>query len=86
MGEYVITPDFKFASPFSEALAAVSVDGELFGFVDAIGDEIIPFMFDYASEFHHGLARVSVEDGRSWFIDRSGVRVFGPFQWMSDFF
>jgi hypothetical protein len=69
----------RFAStePFSEGLAAVSYDGEQYGYIDLLGNLVIPPSFTYAESFREGLAPVRL--GESYgFIDRAGSLVIEP--------
>jgi hypothetical protein len=70
---------FERARPFRAGLAPVMKDG-LWGFVDAQGTTVIPFVFEdtRAQHFKTGLAAVKVE--RRWgFIDRSGSFSINPY-------
>ena len=44
---------------YSEGLAAVSLDGEKYGYIDASGEFIIPAVFDIADEVKNGYAPVA---------------------------
>lgn len=71
------------ASPFSEGMARVNRNG-LFGFINTMGDEIIPCKYIHANDFSEGVAPVStgtqviifniveVKDERYGVIDKSG--------------
>lgn len=48
-----------------------------YGFFDAAGKQVIPFIYDRAREFHEDLAAVSI-DGKYGFIDKAGHTVI-PF-------
>jgi hypothetical protein len=66
---------FKYASGFSEGLAAVTVQGrEKFGYIDKTGTVVITDRFDDAGDFHSG--RALVTDGKCrYYIDRTGKRM-----------
>jgi len=66
---------FYSAEPFSEGLAAVSLDGERYGYIDLLGDTVIEPQFAYAESFSEGLAPVQVGD-LVGYIDRTGAFVF----------
>jgi len=86
-GRVVIEPQFDFASPFHEGLAAVCngcreikedehrrVEGGTWGYINPTGNIVIPLEFDSASDFEGGRAIVSTT-GRKLTIDRSGKPV-----------
>ncbi|RPI17512.1 MAG: WG repeat-containing protein [Ignavibacteriae bacterium] len=65
---------YKYEGPvnyfeISEGLIAVSVNCK-WGFIDTLGNEVIPFHYDYAESFYNGLAQVEI-DGHYGFIDHS---------------
>ncbi|MCL2838657.1 MAG: WG repeat-containing protein [Oscillospiraceae bacterium] len=62
-----------FSGGFSEGLLAVSQDGR-WGFVDTLGNEVVPPMYDRVWGFSDGLAMVTL-NGRLGFIDRLGNEV-----------
>lgn len=68
---------FVSAEPFGEGLAAVSLDGEHFGFIDLLGQMVIEPQFDRAEQFSEGLAPVSVGE-QYGFIDRTGSLIIPP--------
>lgn len=62
---------YKEADSFHEGVAAVTIDGEKFGFIDRKGECVIPFKFDYSCRFSEGLAAIKIKD--KWgYIDHSG--------------
>jgi hypothetical protein len=65
---------------FSEGLARISekIDGVYkYGFVNHLGEMVVPFIYDYAEGFSDGLAAV-IKDGKYGFIDKNGEVVI-PF-------
>ncbi|MFK7946591.1 MAG: WG repeat-containing protein [Saprospiraceae bacterium] len=78
-GEYVVEPIYKmgFAKDFSEGVAAVSIDGQNWGFINTSGMLVIPAKFEKAASFSEGLAKVCV-NGKYGFIDKSGNWVIQP--------
>ena len=87
IGQRFVTFDYK---PFSEGLEVVNIDDEwyfgfrregvppilpcLCGFIDKIGNEVIPLKYHSAESFSNGLAKVSFND-KYGFIDKSGREV-----------
>ena len=69
-GAQRIPQRFEIASPFSEGLAAVRIDG-LYGYVDPTGKIVVAPRFRAAGSFSDGYAEVRL-DGASGIIDRSG--------------
>jgi hypothetical protein len=64
------------ALPFSEGLAAVSLEGK-YGYVDLTGQTVIPLQYDGAASFSEGLAGVRV--GKKWgFINRANELAIKP--------
>jgi hypothetical protein len=77
-GQFVFG-DMRFAAaePFSEGLAAVSFDGERFGYINLLGETAIEPQFTQAESFHEGLAP-ALFGGQYGFIDRAGKFVIPP--------
>jgi hypothetical protein len=86
-GRIAIRPQFDFAFPFSEGLAAfcagcrerregehARMEGGKWGFINKKGNFIIAPGFDAAESFTQGKARVEL-GGESFYIDRGGRRV-----------
>ncbi len=83
-GKIVSTAKYNCARPFSEGLAAVSVQGwsdsvyclkAKWGFINKKGDFVIPPRFDYVySDFVNGLAQVS-DSGKVEYINSAGAIV-----------
>lgn len=78
-GEFVVPPSFNigFARDFSEGVAAVSMDGKKWGFINTKGVVVIKAQFEKAASFSEGLAKVKV-DGKYGFIDKLGNWVIKP--------
>ena len=62
--------------PFSEGMAAVSIDGR-FGYIDHRGEVVVSPQFDLASDFYQGLAEVVV-GRKAGVINRQGEFVVPP--------
>ncbi len=77
-GNWVIAPEFNFASQFSEGLAGVCMNGK-WGYINPEGEVAIPCQFDDATYFSEKLAG-ACKDGKWGFINRSGAMVI-PFQY-----
>src|ERR1051326_4170353 len=69
----LLAGNFGFAQPQPQ-LFVVEKDGKS-GFIDQIGNVVIPLQFDKANSFHEGLALVIV-NGRKSFIDTTGRILF----------
>ena len=75
-GEFAISPQFDFATSFSEGLAAFRLDG-LWGFVNTTGANAIEPSFSDARLFSGGLAAVETFNG--WvYVNQSGEVVLSP--------
>ena len=68
---------FVAAQPFSEGLAAVSYDGEQYGYINRQGQLAIALQFSQAGAFREGLAPVQF-GGQYGFIDHTGRFVINP--------
>ena len=79
-GEVVIAPQFTYAYPFSEGLAAAtksaSGDGG-WGYIDKTGAWAVKPSFQWASSFSGGLAPVKGA-GDCGYVDKSGALVLKP--------
>ena len=73
-GNRVLGPYYS-AEAFSEGLAAVSVNGSYYGYIDKTGLWVINPEYDSANSFLGGMALVSTWDGRRQLLDRSGAVV-----------
>jgi hypothetical protein len=75
-GRWVVPPGrYEQLGPYGEGRCAFRV-GELWGFLDALGNEVIPPTFRSkrrgGPRFHSGLAIIRDEEGNPAFIDRTG--------------
>ncbi|MEL6352495.1 MAG: WG repeat-containing protein [Cyanobacteria bacterium J06627_28] len=79
-GEWVIQPQFKEASSFSEGLAAVQDPKTMkYGFIDKRGEYVIPPQFENAKDFLYGLAPIQETDDGEWgYINARGKVVIEP--------
>lgn len=68
---------FVSAEPFSEGLAAVSLDGQRYGYIDLLGQLVIEPQFTHAEPFREGLAPAQFGDLYGY-IDRTGSFVIPP--------
>jgi hypothetical protein len=85
-GQFVISPQYGFAQPFSDGLAAVSTapsQGDsgshtLFGYIDKSGTLVIPERYNWAQQFSEGLAAAcegpcrDPGTARKGYIDKDG--------------
>lgn len=75
-GNVVIEPQYRKAMPFSEGLAAVSVDGMMMQFIDRENNVIVPPVYVDVQSFSGGVAHVK-QPGMSWqVIDKTGQLVY----------
>ncbi|MBX3012744.1 MAG: WG repeat-containing protein [Caldilineaceae bacterium] len=78
LGRFVLGEQrFLAAEPFREGLAAVSYDGQQYGYIDRQGQVVIGMQFTAAESFQEGLAAVQF-GGQYGYIDRSGRFVIPP--------
>lgn len=79
-GEWVVKPQFSFALPFTDELAAVYIGQDnkrKAGYINTKGDWIIAAEFDATRRFCSGLAPVRIKD--KWgYIDKKGDWVIRP--------
>jgi len=61
-GEIIVAPTYDDVRPFSEGLAAVSLNKK-WGYVDATGQMVITPQFDACGPFKEGLALVTIDKG-----------------------
>jgi len=70
--------NYDYVGNFSEGLAMVT-KGEKYGFIDKMGNEVIPCIYDFMVEtdcsFHEGLAFVR-QGENCYFIDKEGKKAF----------
>ncbi len=76
--QIVIAPHYDDASPFSEGLAIVGLNGKS-SYIDKTGKEVTPIKYNYANNFSEGLAAVNL-DGKWGYIDKTGKEVI-PFKY-----
>jgi hypothetical protein len=62
------------ASGFSEGMAPVANDKDLWGYIDNKGKQVIPFLYTFADRFDEGRARV-IKGSNMSYIDRYGKAV-----------
>ncbi|MDQ8005449.1 MAG: WG repeat-containing protein [Pedobacter sp.] len=74
-GKVVIQPKYQFAYSFTEGLASVQLNN-LWGYVNAKGEEIIPFKLTFAGSFTNGSASVTDENYQSYHIDKTGKPLY----------
>ena len=60
--EWITLPEFSYAKPFYEGLAAVCDRDGRYGMIDRNGDTVIPFVFDYISNCSDGLVLAFKKD------------------------
>ncbi|MCC8113920.1 MAG: WG repeat-containing protein [Bacteroidales bacterium] len=76
-GEQIVEAKFKSSLSLRFGLAATTLDGERWGFIDSTGQFAIPPIFDWAFSFSCGLAAVEL-DGKWGYITPHGVFVLPP--------
>ena len=75
----VIPPKYKDCQNFSDGMAVVQDNNELWGFIDKTGKYIIEPMFtNMPSSFCSGYAKVKDKAGQVHFIDKTGKVVWTP--------
>lgn len=91
-GRMVIQPQFAIADPFSEGLAAVVGDNNLWGFIDKTGAVVVPMRYgQHPGPFSDGLCAVMIDERptggklQNEYIDKTGAVVIGPFEWSTNF-
>jgi hypothetical protein len=74
-GVTVVEPQFEqeYSSGFSEGLVDVCKD-DLWGYIDAGGNTIIPFEYDWTNPFTDGFAVVK-RKGQKFYIDKNGAKL-----------
>jgi len=77
-GEIIIAPIYKGADlRFSEDLCAVWNNG--FGYIDPVGELVIPYQFYLGDHFSENMASVRLtEDGKYGFINKEGSVIIQP--------
>ncbi|MGG3806412.1 WG repeat-containing protein [Metabacillus fastidiosus] len=73
-----IPPQYNWASPFSEGLASVEINGKD-GFIDKKGKMVIKPQYGQAMGFSEGLSGVEIKGTYLWgFIDKKGKMIIKP--------
>ncbi len=84
-GKQAFDAVFQSAKAFSEELAAVKQEGK-WGYIDSLGNFVIPAQFADASSFSEGFAAACDETGKWGYIDALGAWVIQPqFESAGDF-
>ena len=79
MGIPIQEDSYNIEGNYSDGLICVrSIDTDKYGFANAKGQIVIPFLYDEAFDFKEGVARVS-KNGKDEYIDKSGRTVL-PFR------
>jgi hypothetical protein len=76
-GKFVVEPQFSYAQPFSEGLAAVRDASGRYGYIDHTGKYVITPQFDEAFAFSEGFAGVGVSN-LFGYIDKRGAFIIKP--------
>jgi hypothetical protein len=76
-GKFAVAPQFFYAQPFSEGLAAVRDASGRYGYIDHSGKYVITPQFDEASAFSEGFACVGVSNLYGY-IDKRGAFIIKP--------
>lgn len=86
--ELVIPAKFSAVSRFSEGLAAVSDENNMWGFIDVTGKQITDFTYsNRPRDFHSGLALVVNREGMAGYINKTGqVIIPAEFEMATDFY
>lgn len=82
-GQWLTEPGLNVSFDMGEPWLAVSKDGR-WGYVDAYGNTILPFIYEEAGHFEDALARVKFDASTEGYINRSGEVVYQwpvPEQW-----
>jgi WG containing repeat len=72
--KYIIKCQFDSAFSFSNDMARVTKDGK-FGYVDALGKQVIPMIYEDGGNFSNGFAYVK-KDGHHFYINKLGLNQF----------
>ena len=60
---------------FSEGLACVKKPNGLYGYINKLGEEVIPCIYTSTDDFSEGLAGVVDQDNNLFYIDKQGTKV-----------
>jgi len=80
-GRRLTKAGYHYIHAFSEDLALVEL-GNKNGYIDLLGDVVIPLVYDDAEPFSEGLAFVRDDDFNAHFIDRKGNKVLSSKEWI----
>lgn len=72
-----IKPEFSYIGGISEGLIPAG-KGNLYGFLNGIFQEVIPFQYHFVEKFRYGVARVKDSKGNVFLINRKGERIENP--------
>jgi hypothetical protein len=75
-GQVVIPPRYAKVDDFMEGRAAVSLDGQRYGYIDKTGKQITDFQYIEAGYVNGGMALVREADGLTYIVDNEGKRRF----------
>ena len=73
-GKLVIDAKYQAAGDFFEGLAKVRT-AEGVGYIDKIGNEVIPFQYKWGGYFKDGKTYVTDYVGKTWLIDKTGEKL-----------
>jgi len=82
-GKTILETDYFMVSYFQNGLATARKENGKHGFIDLLGNVVIPFIYDWALDFSSGLAAVGVWEAnecRKGYIDKTG-RVVVPLEY-----
>ena len=63
---------------YKEGLAIVNGNNGKFGYIDCLGELVIPCKWRWANEFHDGIAYVAIDNLKVGFINKKGEFVIPP--------
>ncbi len=70
-GKHVLGP-YKNGSVFTDGLACVTTDGEVYGYIDKTGAWVLPPKYYFNDDFHDGRVLQKLSDGALVMIDTAG--------------
>jgi hypothetical protein len=80
-GKKITDFQYDYADKFNEGFAVVGVGsagGVNFGYINAIGEEVIPLIYRNAEPFNGGLAKIQVKNFKAGFLDTDGKIIIKP--------